>query len=111
MAKDAKESKPFEGEWGPEQVKDILETISEKIPGLLNSMGDVLYSKENAEKFGHAVAVFYKQLVDAGMSNEQAFELTQRYMSSLSPLQSLGRAFVGRGEKGHGHGPFGDNDE
>ena len=104
MAKDAKESKPFEGEWGPEQVKDILETISEKIPGLLNSMGDVLYSKENAEKFGHAVSIFYKQLVDAGMSNDQAFELTQRYMSSLSPLQSLGRAFVGRGEKGHGPG-------
>jgi hypothetical protein len=105
MAKDAKEHKPFGGgDWGPEQVKEILETVSEKIPDLLNSMGDVLYSKENAEKFGHAVATFYKQLVDAGMSNDQAFELTQRYMSSLSPLQSLGRAFVGRGEKGHGPG-------
>jgi hypothetical protein len=112
MAKEEKEHKPFEGgDWGPEQVKEILETISDKIPSLLNNMSDVLYSKENAEKFGHAVALFYKQLVEAGMSPGQAFELTQRYMSSLSPLQSIGSAFVGRGEKGRGPFRAEDKDE
>jgi hypothetical protein len=105
----AKEQKPFEGEWGPEQVKEILETVSEKIPALLNDMGNVLYSKENAEKFGHAVSIFYKELVEAGMSPGQAFELTQRYMSSLSPLQSIGSIFAGRGEKGRV--PFRDEDK
>jgi hypothetical protein len=61
----------------------------------------VLYSKDNAAKYADAIASFYKNLVDAGMSQEQAFELTQNYMSSLSPLSAMGGVF-----KGHLH----DND-
>ena len=36
---------------------------------------------------------FYKALKDAGMSNEQAFQLTQEYMGNLN----LGKAFGGWG--------------
>ena len=33
-----------------EEVKEILEVVSEKIPALLNSLTDVLYGKEQATK-------------------------------------------------------------
>jgi len=78
-------------QWGPDQVKDLISSLSDKIPDLLSSLSDVLYSKENAEKYGAAVAHFYKSMVDAGMAPDQAYELTQRYMSSLSPLASLAK--------------------
>jgi hypothetical protein len=97
-------------DWGPEQIKGILDAVAHQIPDVLNNLGDVLYSKENAEKYGHAVASFYKQLVDAGMLPDQAFELTQRYMSSLSPMQSLSQAFAGRGEKGSRHDSCEENE-
>jgi len=78
-------------QWGPDEVKDLIGAVSDKIPALLGSLTDVLYSKENAEKYGAAVAHFYKSMIEAGMAPEQAFELTQRYMSSLSPLASLAK--------------------
>ncbi len=80
-------------DWGPEEVKEILDVVAEKIPNLLESLSDILYSKENAQKYGDAVAHFYKSLLEAGMTQEQAFELTEKYMSSLSPLASMGGMF------------------
>lgn len=90
-------------QWGPEQIKEILGTVSEKIPDLLEKLGDVLYSKENAAKYADAIAQFYKSLIEAGMDPEQAFKLTEKYMSSLSPLSSMGRIF--KGHEGKNHGP------
>ncbi len=105
MAQDDEFGMEMAKQWGPEQIKDILGAISEKIPELMASLTDVLYSKDNAVKYGAAVAHFYKSMVDAGMSQEQAFELTQRYMSSLSPLASIAKMM---GEKkfggNHNHG-------
>lgn len=84
-------------EWNPDEVKRILETVSDKIPALLTRLTDILYGKEAAEKFGHAVADFYKTLKESGMTDEQAFKLTEQYMSSLN----LGKMFEG------GFGPRG----
>ncbi len=67
-----------------EEVKEILGVVSEKVPALLNSLTDVLYGKTSAEKYGLAVAGFYKTLKDSGMTDEQAFRLTEQYMSSLN---------------------------
>ena len=84
----------------PEDIKEILEVVTEKVPELLEALSDILYSKENAVKYGEAVATFYKTLVDAGMETDQAFELTEKYMSSLSPMSAIGGAI----NRGHGEG-------
>ena len=84
----------------PEDIKEILEVVTEKVPELLEALSDILYSKENAVKYGEAVATFYKTLVDAGMEPDQAFELTEKYMSSLSPMSAIGGAI----KRGHGEG-------
>jgi hypothetical protein len=98
-----------------EDVKEILGVVSEKIPALLNSLTDVLYGKQQAEKYGTAVAGFYKSMKDAGMNEAQAFELTKQYMSSLNLPGMIGEAIKGRsgrGDKGiHIEVPGDDDDE
>ncbi len=90
-----------------QKVKEILEVVSDKIPALLNSLTDVLYGKESAAKYGQAIAGFYKSLKDSGMTDQQAFELTKTYMSSLDLAGLIGKSFGGK----HGHGHDEDWDE
>ena len=78
-----------------EEVKEILEVVSEKIPALLNSLTDVLYGKEQATKYAQAVAGFYKALKESGMTDAQAYELTQAYMSNLNLAGMIGQAIGG----------------
>jgi len=85
----------------PEKIKEILSIVSEKVPGLLKELSGVLYGPDQAKRFGQAVATFYKELKDAGMTEEQAFELTKQYMSTLN----LGGMFSRFAGPGHNHGP------
>ncbi|HEX9340774.1 MAG TPA: hypothetical protein VF992_06345 [Thermoplasmata archaeon] len=68
----------------PAEMKEMLEAFSEKIPALLNSLTDSIYGKDASTKFGTAVADFYTTLKKSGMTDEQAFKLTEQYMSSLN---------------------------
>ncbi|OPY34155.1 MAG: hypothetical protein A4E32_00425 [Methanomassiliicoccales archaeon PtaU1.Bin124] len=67
-----------------EDMRQIFSILSEQLPRLLESVTKVLYNAQEGEKFGASVAGFYKSLKAAGMSNQEAFELTKEYMSSLS---------------------------
>jgi hypothetical protein len=75
------------------KIKEILDVVSEKIPGLLKELSGVLYGPDSAKKYAQAAAIFYKELRAAGMDNQQAFELTQQYMSTLN----LGKVMKGIG--------------
>src|SRR3989442_227157 len=77
-------SKEEHGMMNADEVKELLEAFSEKIPSLLNSLTDAIYGKDASAKFGAAVADFYKTLKESGMTDEQAFRLTEQYMSSLN---------------------------
>ena len=85
-----------------QEVKEILQIVSEKIPALLNALTDVLYGKESAAKYGQAIAGFYKSLKDSGMTDQQAYELTKTYMSSLDLAGIIGKAVSGGGKHEHG---------
>lgn len=67
-----------------EELKEVLAVVSTEIPKLLDSISSTLYKTENAENLGKSVALFFKQMKDAGMTDQQAFELTQKYMQSFS---------------------------
>jgi len=82
----------------PEQVRELLEAFSEKIPGLLNSLTDAIYGKDASAKFGTAVADFYTTLKKSGMTDEQAFKLTEQYMSSLNLGGMIAKAVAKRHE-------------
>jgi hypothetical protein len=68
----------------PEKIKEILDIVGEKIPGLLKELSGLLYSADSAKKYAQAAAIFYKELKNAGMTDEQAYELTSQYLSTLN---------------------------
>jgi len=71
-------------EMDAKELKEILNTVSTEIPKLLESIGKVFSNPENANQIGKAVAQFYKELVAAGMTPQQAYEMTRDYMASFS---------------------------
>jgi hypothetical protein len=75
----------------PEKIKEILNVVSDRVPELLKRLSDVLYGADQAKKFGKAAAVFYQELKDTGMSNEQIFELTRQYMATLNISGMVGK--------------------
>ena len=75
----------------PEKIKEILDVISEKVPGLLKELSNLLYSPQSAKQYAEAAAIFYKELKNAGMSEEQAYELTSQYLSTLNLGNMMGK--------------------
>ena len=88
-----------EGIPDPEKIKEILDVVSEKIPGLLKDLSAVLYSPVQAKQFAESVAAFYNKLKESGMSDDQAYELTSQYMSALN----LGQMVSNFAGKDHHH--------
>ena len=85
-----------------DKIKDILDVVTEKVPGLIKELSNLLYSPASSKNFASSAAIFYKELKAAGMNDEQAFELTKQYMSTLS----LGSMIKGDGNRNiniHGH--------
>ena len=75
----------------PEKIKEILDVVSEKIPGLLKELSELLYSPKSAKQYAESAAIFYKELKAAGMTDEQAFELTSQYLSTLNLGKMMGK--------------------
>ena len=76
----------------PQKIKEILDVVGEKIPGLLKTLSELLYGAQSAKQYAAAAAIFYKELKAAGMTDAQAFELTQQYMSTLNLGNLVGKA-------------------
>jgi len=89
----------------PKKIEEILDIVSEKVPGLLKELSGVLYSPDQAKQFSQSAATFYKELKAAGMTDEQAFELTSQYMSTLNFAHTM-KSFGHHGWHGPG-GPSG----
>jgi len=67
-------------------LKEILGVVTDKVPGILRGLRDVLYSKDAAENMAEAVATFYSKLVEAGIPKEQAMDMTRGYMINLRDM-------------------------
>jgi hypothetical protein len=69
-----------------DDIKEILGVVTDKVPGILRGLRDVLYSKEAAENMGEAVATFYSKLVSAGIPKEEAMAMTKGYVINLRDI-------------------------
>ncbi len=74
----------------PEQIGEILDVVSQKVPHLLREISDILYGEGSAKKYAGSVATFYKELKASGMTDAEAFALTQQYMSALNVGKTMG---------------------
>ena len=75
-----------------DDLRDVLNVVADKVPGLLKGLRNVLYSTEAAENMAGAVATFYTKLVEAGIPKDEAMKMARGYMINLRDLIS--------GEKG-----------
>lgn len=70
------------------ELNDILSTVAEKVPELIRALRASFFSAEAGADFGEALGNFYKALVDKGIPEEKALELTSNY---LDTFRSLGK--------------------
>lgn len=75
-----------EGKTDVEELRGVLDVVTQQVPGLLKGLRDVLYSKEAAESMADAVGTFYKKLVESGIPKEEALEMARGYMINLREL-------------------------
>jgi len=86
----------------PEELREVLEIVADKVPRLLRGLRDIIYSPEAAENMAGAVAAFYRKLVDAGIPKEEAMDMAKGYMINLRDLL---------GGKGINIGNFADRED
>ncbi len=65
-----------------EELKEVMQTLNETVPSLISGIVESIYNLEDSEKLAKSTANFYKELIDAGMDEEKAYELTRDFMES-----------------------------
>jgi hypothetical protein len=97
MEEERKKEKEVEWEEDVEELKEVLKTVREEVPGLLRDivgplkelMGTTL-TEEQARERAKAIAAFYKELVAAGMKEDVAMELVRsQFISPAELIKSL----------------------
>lgn len=71
-----------------EEMAEMMEMMTEKLPAIMKAAIDSIYSTETASKMGAAIATFYKSLIDAGMDKDDAIYLTEEYMASFKSMMN-----------------------
>ena len=66
------------------EIAEIFETLSTKLPEMLNGILGSLFSPEAASNMGKAVAEFRKSLIEGGIPEEEAMEMTRKYLGTLT---------------------------
>ena len=78
-----------------QEIKEILEAVSDTVPKLLSEITDALFSPDKAEQFGASVAKFYKSMVDGARGAGSGSRAVMGGMGDGGGNINIG---------GHGHG-------
>jgi len=78
----------------PEEVREVLDIVGARIPGIMKDVQSALYSVESLEKMGEAIGAFYRKLVDSGIPEKQAARLTIVQQSRLNEITDGRRLHV-----------------
>ncbi|MFP3953089.1 MAG: hypothetical protein ACLFVS_03065 [Candidatus Acetothermia bacterium] len=63
-------------------LKKTFGILADKVPHLIKGIIDGVYNSEESEKLAENTAIFYNRLVESGMDENKAFELTREFMKS-----------------------------
>lgn len=85
-------------DFDPGAFREALDALGEKIPALLRGLTETIHGKDEALKFRSAAGNFYRTLKGSGMTDEQAFRLTEQYTSSLNFGGRIAEALAHRRE-------------
>ncbi len=79
-------------EYGPKEVVEILDAVSDKIPGMIKGLFNAIYSAESGAEAGKSVGNFYTNLLESGIPEDLALRLTERYMFSIRDVVEAAKA-------------------
>ncbi len=66
-----------------EELAQVLDTVGEKVPKLIRDILGSLYNKEAGINMGQAVGAYYKELLEAGIPQEDAIDMAKSLSFSL----------------------------
>jgi hypothetical protein len=69
-----------------QDIKELLQAVTDKVPALLTQLRNTLFSAEAGQELGRAVGAFYKELVDSGIPAEDALAMAKGYINSLQSV-------------------------
>ena len=72
-----------------QNIADIFDAVSGRVPNLLRSVLGELYSPEAGRRMGQAIGAFYQELTAAGLPPERAIQLAEDYASPFSLVRSM----------------------
>jgi hypothetical protein len=75
----------------PEDIAEIFEVISDKVPTMIRGIIESFFSPDAAANMGKAVAEFRRTLIEGGISEEEAMEMTREYLRTLTNWQGMMR--------------------
>ena len=75
----------------PKEIAEIMDSVSEKIPTLIKGVLDSFFSPEAAANIGKSVAVFRKSLIEGGISESEAQDMTREYLQTLTKWSNVMR--------------------
>jgi len=90
------------------QLKEVMETLNETVPSLISGIVEAVYSAEDSEQLAKNTAKFYKELVDAGMDEDKAYQLTRDFMKGRD-VTNLVKDVIGSTSGMGGHGDFSED--
>lgn len=73
----------------PEDVAYILETISDKVPTMIKNIIGAFFSPEAAKDMAKSVAEFRKTLIENGVPEDEAMQMTREYMQTVTNWKGM----------------------
>ena len=72
-----------------QEIADILDAVAGRVPNLLRSVLDELYSPKAGKQMGSAIGAFYEELTRAGLPPDRALQLAEDYASPFGIIRSV----------------------
>ena len=73
----------------PEDIAEILDTVSEKVPKMIKGIIGAFFSPEAAKDMAKSVAEFRKTLIEGGISETDAMDMTREYMRTVTNWKNV----------------------
>ncbi|MGI6687298.1 MAG: hypothetical protein ACOX6Y_02865 [Christensenellales bacterium] len=70
------------------ELRDVLDTVSERVPKLIKDVVGSIYSREAGASMGQSVGAYYQELIASGIPQEAALEMAKSYSISMKDLFS-----------------------
>jgi len=68
------------------EIGEMLDTVTEKLPKLFKVLRESIFSAQVGSEIGVAVGNFYQALVEKGVPEDRAADLTTDYLRTLTNI-------------------------